>query len=136
MQQEGDLQTFRQGTSIGEGDGLAELPGHARHWGVEAQALLDAHGAVSHPAQVLPVGTGSLSLTLAPLPVLPGPFTHSHPAPEQIPLQQNRGTHHAQPQAAGGWGCQDTSEQPDQPLNKLKCKVTVQSEKYIYDVLW
>lgn len=70
MEQERDLQTFGQSASVGEGDGFAELPGHARHWGVKAQALLDAHGAVSHLGQVLPVGTGSLSPTLPPLPVL------------------------------------------------------------------
>lgn len=81
MEQEWHLQTFRQGASIGEGDGFAELPGHAGHRRVKAQALLDAHGAVSHLAQVLPVGTGRLSPTLPPLPVLPGPSTHSHPAP-------------------------------------------------------
>lgn len=54
---EWDLQTFWQGASIGKGDGFAELPGHARHWWVKAKALPDAHGAVSHLAQVLPAGT-------------------------------------------------------------------------------
>lgn len=136
MQREWDLQTFRQSASVGEGDGLAELPGHTRHRGVKAQALLDAHGAVSHLAQVLPVGTGRLSPHTPPLPVLGGPFTHRHPPPEQIPLQQNRGTHNVQPQAAGGRGCQGTSEQHGQPLNKLKCRVTAKGEKHIYDVLW
>lgn len=88
VQQEWDVQTFGQSASVGEGDGLAELPGHARHGRVKAQALLDAHGAVRHLAQVLPVGTGRLSPTLSPLPVLGGPFTHSHPAPEQTATEQ------------------------------------------------
>lgn len=57
MKWEGDLQTFWQGASVREGDGFAELPRHAGHWWVKAKALLDAHGAVSHLAQVLPART-------------------------------------------------------------------------------
>lgn len=57
VKEDWDLQTFWQGASIGEGDGFAELPGHAGHRWVKAKALPDAHGAVSHPAQVLPAGT-------------------------------------------------------------------------------
>lgn len=57
VKEEWDLQTFWQGASIGEGDGFAELPGHTGHWWVKAKALPDAHGGVSHLAQVLPAGT-------------------------------------------------------------------------------
>lgn len=80
MEQEWDLQTFGQSASVGEGDGFAELPGHARHRGVKAQALLDAHGAVSHLAQVLPVGTGSLSPTLPHCLCCAGRSLHPQPS--------------------------------------------------------
>lgn len=64
---------FWQGATIMEGDGLAELPGYTRHWGVEAKALLDAHGAVGHLPQVFPlngVPTTQDVLDLLPAPCL------------------------------------------------------------------
>lgn len=62
VEQNQDPQTFWQGATIVEGDGLAELPGHARHRWVEAKALLDAHGAVGHLPQVFPAEAGDAKL--------------------------------------------------------------------------
>lgn len=95
--QEWESQTFWQSASVREGDGFAELPGHARHRGVQAQALLDAHAAEGHLAQILPVGTGRLSPTLSPC-LCWGCLHPQPPAPEQIPCDRTENREQRDPQ--------------------------------------
>lgn len=57
---------------------------------------------------------------------------HGHQPPGQTPLQQMGRTE----EPTTSWEPQGTSEQPEQPLNKLKCKVTVKDEEPQLQRLW
>ena len=46
--------TFRDDPAIRERDVLGAAAGDDRDWGVQAQALLDAHGQEGQPGQVVP----------------------------------------------------------------------------------